>query len=227
MSDTDFLKDYVARNPNPIAPPPPSVTSSTENADVTQSLEETVADKNNTSSSKVKTSNQQKLHNKAVDQDANDKEKQARLEQEAQEQRLAEEEQAKREKNQNIKNTASDIASKVDSAVQPFIDKIANLKTVGGIGLLIAILVFLNFVVIQVNSSGDTRLKQLWYMLNGQAQIQGRVIPTAVTGGGASADFGNTTSTTTGTTVQPVVSTASSNGFSNQSSFRNFTGSLN
>src|SRR5580765_7124971 len=51
------------------------------------------------------------------------------------------------------------------------VDRIASLRTVGGIGLLVVILVLLLFVVIQVNSQGDTRIKQFWYMLNGRARL--------------------------------------------------------
>lgn len=208
------------RNPAPNTTTPSNVTTDEGTEDATTSLEDK-------GSAKVQTPNVTKLHNKAVKQDANDKEKQARLQAEADAKRIAEEEEARKEQRQSLRDKIDDVTTKADSTIRPLIDRVANLKTVGGIGLLIAILVFLNFVVIQVNANGDTRLKQFWYMLNGQAQIQGRVIPTAVTQG-ASGDFGNTpTSTPTGTTVQPVVSTASSNGFSNQSSFRNFTGGLN
>lgn len=53
-------------------------------------------------------------------------------------------------------------------------NKISNWRTVGGIGLLLIILMFLLFVVVEVNSAGDTRLKQLWYMLVGRAYLIGR-----------------------------------------------------
>ena len=225
MSDTDFLKDYVMRNPTPNTPPP-GVQVDPEKEDATIALEDK-------GSEKVTTPNVMKLHNKAVKQDAQDKEKAARLQAEADAQRIADEEEARKEKRQSIQDKVDDVTTKADSTVRPLIDRVANLKTVGGIGLLIAILVFLNFVIIPVNAAGDTRLKQLWYMLNGQAQIQGRVIPTAVTQG-ASADFGTTTTTTTtgtgtgtGTGGGGPVVTAHSNGFSALSSYRPLAGGLN
>jgi hypothetical protein len=54
------------------------------------------------------------------------------------------------------------------------VDKVSSLRTLGGIGLLLAILIFLLFVVVQVNAAGDTRIKQIWYMLNGRAHLSGR-----------------------------------------------------
>ncbi len=81
---------------------------------------------------------------------------------------------------------AIDVASKISSGVQTSVidpviskagnaaDRIASLRTIGGIGLLLVILVFLLFVVVQVNSAGDTRIKQWWFMLNGRAHLQGR-----------------------------------------------------
>lgn len=54
------------------------------------------------------------------------------------------------------------------------IDNFSTARTVGGIGLLIFILIFLLFIIVEVNSQGDTRIKQLWYMLVGRAQLVGR-----------------------------------------------------
>jgi hypothetical protein len=53
-------------------------------------------------------------------------------------------------------------------------DRFARARTVGGIGLLLFILIFLLFIVVEVNSYGDTRIKQLWYMLLGRAALIGR-----------------------------------------------------
>ena len=54
-------------------------------------------------------------------------------------------------------------------------NRISTMKTVGGIGLLLVILAVLLFIVVQVNAEGDTRLKMLWAMILGRAQLQGRV----------------------------------------------------
>jgi hypothetical protein len=66
--------------------------------------------------------------------------------------------------------------------IQPLIDgagrlgdKVSSLHTVGGIGLLIVVLVFLLFVIVQVDDQGHTRAQQLWFMLNGKAHLDQRV----------------------------------------------------
>ncbi len=84
------------------------------------------------------------------------------------------------------------VVEHVDKGITPLVDKVSNASTVGGIGLLVAIIVFLLFVVVQVNAAGDTRLKQLWYMLNGRAKLEGAVFPTGGTAGtpGSTADPG-------------------------------------
>lgn len=77
-----------------------------------------------------------------------------------------------------IKTTVVDMVDGASEKVGNVAARIAGLQTPGGIGLLLAILTVLVFTVVQVNGQGDTRLKQLWYMLNGRAQLLGRVTPT-------------------------------------------------
>lgn len=67
------------------------------------------------------------------------------------------------------------ITQTAGNAVNPLIDRVAAAKTPGGIGALVVILIILLVVLMQVNVTGDTRLKQLWYMLGGEASLRGRV----------------------------------------------------
>lgn len=83
------------------------------------------------------------------------------------------------EKDKTIKGLVTGGANNVVGAVQPLADRVSNLSTVGGIALLLVILAILLFVIVQVNAKGDTRLKLLWYMLNGKTKLEGRVVPTA------------------------------------------------
>jgi hypothetical protein len=53
-------------------------------------------------------------------------------------------------------------------------DRVGSIRTVGGIGLLLFILFVLLFTVVQVNTNGTTRLKQLWYLLTYRAELQGK-----------------------------------------------------
>lgn len=107
-------------------------------------------------------------------------EEKARLQAEKEaEQARIEAEKKKALKVQTIKGLVTGGADNVVSTVQPIADRISNLSTVGGIALLLVILTILLFVLVQVNAAGDTRLKLLWAMLNGQTKLQGRVVPTA------------------------------------------------
>lgn len=82
-------------------------------------------------------------------------------------------------------------ASTVQQTTSDLAQRIGSVQTVGGIGLLLAILVLLLFAIVSVNSQGDTRLKQLWYMLNGRTTLAGSVNP-AIIGGEAGGGFGDT-----------------------------------
>lgn len=90
-----------------------------------------------------------------------------------------------------IAQTAKNVQENINDKLTPAANKIGSLRTVGGLGLLFTILFILLVAIVRVNSSGDTRLKQFWYMLNGRATLQGRQVPAAQTGAqGSSADFG-------------------------------------
>ncbi len=69
----------------------------------------------------------------------------------------------------------------INSGTQRLIDRVSAAPVPGGIGLLVAVIVLLLFVVVQVNAEGDTRLKMFWYMLNGRASLVGSKKPTGVT----------------------------------------------
>lgn len=72
--------------------------------------------------------------------------------------------------------------SSASDKIDPLIDRVGTLPTYGGLLLLVLILAILLFTVVQVNAQGDTRMKQLWYMLNGRATIKGRQnVTTSVT----------------------------------------------
>jgi len=147
---------------------------------------------------------QEKLHKKAVAKGAADttKEDEAKAQREAA--RIARlQEQERRRHLGKAGKVYSSISKEVQGSVtDPLIakgasavDAVSSLKTIGGIGLLLAILVFLLFVVVQVNAAGDTRLKQFWYMLNGRAKLAGSNL-----GVTASGDFGPGSSNTITTT---------------------------
>lgn len=169
--DDQFLKDFIAKG----GKVEDEKGNAVDESNVDALLEEVAEDGG--------TPKQKALHGRAMrkgiaDTTKEDAEKaakeQARLE------RLREQELKKQ------RSTALNVASRASGAIQsnvtdPIIakagataDKISSLRTVGGIGLLLAILIFLLFVVVQVNSAGDTRIKQFWYMINGRAKLIGR-----------------------------------------------------
>jgi hypothetical protein len=76
---------------------------------------------------------------------------------------------------QGIRSAKGNLIDPILTKAGGAVDWASNIKTYGGIGLLLALLIFLLFVVVQVNAQGDTRMKQLWYMFNGRATLQGRV----------------------------------------------------
>jgi len=97
------------------------------------------------------------------------------------------------ESSKNISDVVSRNIDKLGDATTQLQDKASSVKTTGGISLLLVILVVIIFIVVRVNAAGDTRLKQLWYMLNGRTALQGKVTLTGSdnVGGGSSGDFGN------------------------------------
>lgn len=150
------------------------------------------------------TKEQKRLHNKAKDAgiETEPSAREQKEQERAEAKRLAEERRIQAEKErtgQAQRRTARQVISNVQeeivSRVDPAIDQVASMKTVGGIGLLIVILILLLFIVVQVNAQGDTRLKQLWYMVNGRTTLQGRVEVVKgnnpETGGEAVTTYGN------------------------------------
>lgn len=111
-----------------------------------------------------------------------DEEKAAKAKAEADAKAQKEAEAAAAQKQQQQQAALTQLAGQAATAVGDragaLADRVGSLSTVGGIGLLVMILILLLFVVVQVNTQGDTRLKLLWAMVNGQTQLQGRVTPT-------------------------------------------------
>lgn len=171
--DDQFLKDFIARGGN---------ASTDTGRLVDESNVDTLLDE---VANKSGTPKQSALHKKAIAQGTADTTKEDAEEaakEQARNDRLREMELRKQ------RNKALNVATKASNAVQSnvtdpllakagnAVDRISTLKTVGGVGLLLVILIFLLFVVVQVNSAGDTRIKQFWYMLNGRASLIGRQI---------------------------------------------------
>lgn len=169
--DEQFLKDYAAKGGK--------ITDKESGKTVTDvdELVGKVAD-----SGDGTTPTQERLHKRAVAKNAADtaKEDAAKAEKEAARiERLREQERKK--KLGKAGRVYSAVSREAQSNVDPLISKagqavdaVSNWRTLGGIGLLLAILIFLLFVVVRVNQKGDTRIKQLWYMLNGRAYLLGR-----------------------------------------------------
>ena len=88
-----------------------------------------------------------------------------------------EEEKAQGKRIQNVRSVTRGVNQALERNVQPTLEKVGTLPTLGGIGLMVGILAVLLLIVVRVNAQGDTRLKQFWYMLNGRATLQGRVSP--------------------------------------------------
>lgn len=166
--DTDFLKQRVTAAAQ--TPQVSDTTSSTSTVDTANTfLENVTADE-----PEVLSPRQRRLKRLAEQSNANNPDKVA---QEETPPVVEDDEQS----SIDISDRASKVVSSVSSNVNPLIDRVGSLPTVGGIGLLVLILVILLFTVVVVNDQGDTRLKQLWYMLNGRATIQGRQKVTGAT----------------------------------------------
>lgn len=123
---------------------------------------------------------QERRDEKAKREEERELEKQQRAEKEQdklEKQELANAEKAKKEKFSRVKKGIEAGKKAVDPVIKSAgrsVDQISRVRTVGGIGLLLAVLIFLLFIVVEVNKNGDTRIKQLWYMLNGRAALVGR-----------------------------------------------------
>jgi hypothetical protein len=172
--DEQFLKDFIAKGGK--AETPTGRAVSDDNLD--QFLDE-VADSTPAST----TPKQQALHNKAKRQElADNSQEELNAQQREQERNRKLQEQERDRQLQSNFGTAGKAISMGANALTPvteggarLADRVSNLSTVGGVGLLLAVLVVLLFVVVTVNPDGDTRIKQLWYLFNGRASLQGRV----------------------------------------------------
>jgi hypothetical protein len=174
---TEFLRTKLESVPAaPLAPPPPEID------DPDAYLAEVARDQK-TSEKEVA-----RLHRKAERDAEADLSKKEQLEK----QEEADARKAADRQKRGLQGAAQDTLHSVSTNTGMLADKVGAMSTVGGIGLLVAILIFLLFVLVPVNSQGDTRLKLLWYMLNGKAVLQGRVTPTGVSTSGAPPASGTT-----------------------------------
>ena len=163
---TQFLKERVSQQEIRKQQQTPKTTSVVESS--TTFLEDVTSDE------KTASVMQNKLHKRAQAADAADLEKDTRQQQKEEQEQLKEQERQRQEQSQDIRDRISRTATVTSERITPAIDRVGALPTVGGIGLLVAILIVILFTVVRVNPQGDTRMKQLWYMLNGRATIQGR-----------------------------------------------------
>lgn len=200
-SDTDFLKDYIASNNIAVATRPVV----TQQQDATKQLQDVVRtseNANNAEKSERAVTRTDDKRLRRLQRRAGEIEIATTLtaqEQQERDEQLQEDEKEK-QRQQNVVPRARYALQSASNAVQPAIDTVASAKTPGGIGVLLLILGVLLFTVVQVNASGDTRLKQFWYMLNGRATIIGR--QNVMVGTGASGTFGQP-----GQTGQPTTNT--------------------
>jgi hypothetical protein len=203
-SNTDFLKDYVAKK---TAQPKQSEKDADAQVNIKDALEDATSE---TPDIKAKI-RQKRLHRKAATVDETIAKADEDL-QRTQEEEALQEEELVRKRNESIREAARQKLIETADTAKGIADNVAAFPTTGGIALLITIIAVLLFTVVQVNAQGDTRLKQLWYMLNGRAQLQGKVQITPVIGGSASGNFagangaGNDTGgidITSGNTVTP------------------------
>jgi hypothetical protein len=152
------------------------------------------------------------LHKKVAKATGDDKQEQADKEEAARQKKR--EQQQEKAKNDLIKDLPGSVTGLADPLIEHAsnaADQVSSWQTAGGIGLLLIILMLLLFIIVQVNAAGDTRLKQLWYMLNGRAQLQGRIKPDT-TGQNPDAQIQNQDNQNI-ISAPPVFTTASSSPF--------------
>lgn len=174
--DDQFIQDFVAKGGKAETPTGQRVDK--ENLD--KFLNEVAG--SNTAASTTPTQND--LHQEAVEKGMGDTtqeddaaaiKEQARIDRQRQRDLKKQQGAALSAASKGINTLQQNAVNPVISGAGAVVDKIASLPTTGGVGLLLVILIFLLFVVVQVNAQGDTRLKQFWYMLNGRATLVGRV----------------------------------------------------
>lgn len=182
--DETFLKNFLARGGQAVTPTGGQVDNQNVDEFLKQRTARAAAAQDSTTSKKIDAATRDDraaiLHEKAEQariRTASDQEKaeRARAEAETREQEL---------QRQATQKQVSAARAAVDAALVPAksaADRLASVRTTGGIALLLGIIGVLLFAVVQINSEGDTRMKQLWYMLNGRATLQGRVAVTGAT----------------------------------------------
>jgi hypothetical protein len=105
---------------------------------------------------------------------------------------------------QRLINRANTATAPILQRAGGVVDQVSASRTPGGIGFLVIILIFLVFVVVVVNQKGDTRIKQLWYLMLGRATLTGRVTPDISTN--TSSSSSSSSSGTTGSNpLVPVI----------------------
>ncbi len=177
--DEKFLRDLIARGGK--ATVLDSGQQITTQAEADEFLKQRVADQKTEKLAGTTSEDEPRTSRRA--------ERLAYTEKEREQRRREKERQKRAARRQGIRATEIAIGS-VSSGIRPLIDKIGSAPVPGGIGLLIAIIVLLLFVVVQVNAEGDTRLKMLWYMLNGRASLIGSVPVTGVSTTGTESTTG-------------------------------------
>ena len=170
--DEKFLQDFIAKGG--VAETPTGKPVDANNVD------KILADYTNTSAKTTPTkapspiTTEDRIEEERVKQQDRETTRADQAAQRAEEQRLAQQKEA-------AKTLSGSAANFIDTTVvapgRNAAVWIGSLKTVGGVGLLLVILFVLLFTVVQVNAAGDTRMKQLWYMLLGRANLQGRITP--------------------------------------------------
>lgn len=101
----------------------------------------------------------------------------------------------------------------ISGTVSPIKQWIANQPTPGGVGGLLAILIFFLFVIIPVDSTGRTRLQLLWATFTGRTHLsyEGVNVP-ALESRGASGTFGGNPLPTDAPPIDTTVEMPSPNG---------------
>lgn len=192
--DDQWLRDLVAGNPfyaeqtgvkQALASSPDTDLATQQEKSDALSQRQTVTQKKDAARVARLQERAEKLD--AANQKRLDNEQQKKEDEETRRLKVAQDEEDVRTGNVHARVQRS--AIQVTQGIGTLADRIGSVQTVGGIGLLLVILVILVFAIVQVNSNGDTRLKQFWYMLNGRTQLQGAVHPVGVISGGAAGSF--------------------------------------
>lgn len=194
MNDTEYLKNRISLDERKKDIPANSSSTTTTANQVNDFLENVTSDDQQSQDLRDKNLNAslrmgseraklERLQGKAEKIDASDPRRVEKREQAKQQKAV--DEQIEDEDVSQVEAGRRVVTGAISSAsekIDPLIDRVGTLPTYGGLLLLVLILAILLFTVVRVNDQGDTRLKQLWYMLNGRATIKGRQeVTTAVT----------------------------------------------